>query len=93
MKEKTSSKNVSYPSCICFTLVVNVSYPRIKPIVSIKNNHGTNSKLVAVDEISNDNEEIAEELSIFFQNAFSNLNIQENSIIQGKDYHRFSDPV
>lgn len=45
------------------------------------------------DGILNDNKKIVEELNNFFQNAVSNLNIQEYSFIQGKYYHKLLDPV
>ena len=45
------------------------------------------------DTILNDNEKIVEELNNFFQNAVSNLNIQEYSFIQSKYYHKLLDPV
>ena len=50
-------------------------------------------KLVEGDKILNDDENIAEKLNNFFQNAFPNSNIQENSFIHSKDYHNLSDPV
>ena len=52
-----------------------------------------NIRLVEDDKILNEDEKIVEELISFFQNAVSNLNIQENSFIQSKDYHSLSDPV
>ena len=50
-------------------------------------------KLVEGDKILNDDENIAEKLNNFFQNAFPNSNIQEKSFIHSKDYHNLSDPV
>ena len=52
-----------------------------------------NIRLVEDDKILNEDEKIVEELISFFQNAVSNLNIQENSFIQSKDYHSLSDRV
>ena len=45
------------------------------------------------DGMLNGNEKIVEELNNFFQNAVSNLNIQEYSFIQSKYYHKLLDPV
>ena len=55
-----------------------------------RNNYGTNIKLVEGDEILNGNEKIAEELKNVFKNGASNINIEENSVSQSKEYHNLN---
>ena len=44
-------------------------------------------KLGEGDKMLNEDEKITEELNNFFQNAVSNLNVQENSFIQRNHYY------
>ena len=62
-------------------LSLTANYFGKQTIFSNKNNYGTSIKLVEGDEISGDDEKTAQELNNFFQNAVSNLNIRENSLI------------
>ena len=64
-----------------------------QPFFSSKGSSGSNIKLVEKDEILQDDKKMAEELNIFFKNAVSTLDINENSSIINQNFQNFDDPV
>ena len=65
----------------------------IKPFFSNKGNYGSQSKLVKKDEALQDDDLIAKELSKFFKNAMSTLNIKENRFITNRSSDGITDPI
>ena len=65
----------------------------IKPFFTNKNTFGRNIKLIEKEEILKDDTEIAEELNLFFSNAFKSLNIAENTCITNRVFDNLKDPV
>ena len=65
----------------------------IKPIFSNKGNYGSQIKLVAKDEVLQDDDLIAKELNKFFKNAVSTLNVKEDRFTTNRSSDGITDPV
>ena len=65
----------------------------VKPFFSNKGSHRGNIKLVEGNKLLQDNSEVAEELNKFFKEAFSTLDVNENSYIINPDYINISGPI
>ena len=64
-----------------------------KPFFSHKGSHRVNTKLFEGDKLLQDDSEVAEELSIFSEEAVSTLDINENSHIINCDSKNISDHI
>ena len=64
-----------------------------KSFFSNKGDRGSNIQLVEDNELLQDYQKIADQLNTFFENAVSNLNINENTYIINHDSGNLSDPV
>ena len=74
-------------------LLYPISNKVTKPFFTNKSTFGRNKKLIEKEEILKDDTEIAEELNLFFSNAFKSLNIAENTYITNRVSDNLKDPV
>ena len=71
----------------------NLFFKTVKPFFSNNGSHRGNIKLVEGDKLLQDDSKVAEELNNFFKEAFSNLDVNENSYIINPDSINISDPI
>ena len=65
----------------------------MKHVFSSKCSYNANIKLTDKDEISQNDEKVAETLNSFFENAFSSLKLNENSFVINNEHRNIQDPI
>ena len=65
----------------------------VKPLFSSKGSYNANIKLTDKDEIIQNDENVAETLNSFFENAVSSLKLNENSFVINNKHKNIQDPI
>ena len=89
-KERKQFFNDLNPSFVSKT---RLFWKTVKPFFSNKDCFRKTIKLVEDNEVIQTDKDVAETLNCFFQNAVSNLEITENSLILNKNYIGILDPI
>ena len=65
----------------------------MKPLFSSKGSYNANIKLTDKEEITQIEENVAETLNSFFENAVSSLKLNENSFVINNEHKNIQDPI
>ena len=65
----------------------------MKPLFSSKGSYNANIKLIDKEEITQIEENVAETLNSFFENAVSSLKLNENSFVINNEHKNIQDPI
>ena len=65
----------------------------MKPLFSSKGSYNANIKLIDKEEITQIEENVAETLNSFFENAVSSLKLNENSFVINNEHKNIQEPI